>query len=103
MRSLHTGERTNIQAGDLVSLYFDERMKSLLMSVGRGTGKNLVFEGTMDDNKTFIPGYKNDQSGAEQFIYLLCQITGLQADLKRTENTFVLYEMLEGPSIFKTE
>ena len=94
---LKTGERTNIQAGDLVTIYFTGSV--LLFSVSRGLGNKLTFEGGHDD-KTIINGYSVDSSGANHFMMLFGQITGLQADLKKTEKKFVLYEMMEGPSIF---
>lgn len=94
--NLKTGERTSIQAGDLVTIYFSGNM--ILLSVGRDAGNSLKFEGT-NDNKTIIPGYSASKSGADQFMMLLAQITGLMANEKNVQPEFVLYEMVAGPSL----
>jgi hypothetical protein len=93
---LKTGERTNIQAGDLVTIYFTGNM--MLLSVGRGAGNSLKFEGA-NDNKAIIMGYSANKSGADQFMMLLAQITGLMANEKNVQPEFVLYEMVVGPSL----
>jgi len=93
---LKTGERTNIQAGDLVTIYFTGSM--MLLSVGRGAGNTLKFEGA-NDNKAIISGYSLDKTGADMFMMLLAQITGLMANEKNVQPEFVLYEMVDGPSL----
>jgi hypothetical protein len=93
---LKTGERTSIQAGDLVTIYFTGNM--MLFSVGRGAGNSLKFEGA-NDNKSIIPGYSLDKTGANMFMMSLAQITGLMASLKKEQPEFILYEMKEGPSL----
>ncbi|MFA6417473.1 MAG: hypothetical protein WCW61_04825 [Patescibacteria group bacterium] len=93
---LKTGERTNIQAGDLVTIYFTGSM--MLFSVGRGAGNVLKFEGA-NDNKAIITGYSVNKSGADQFMMILAQITGLMANEKTVQPEFVLYEMVAGPSL----
>ncbi|QQG52317.1 MAG: hypothetical protein HY931_03185 [Candidatus Falkowbacteria bacterium] len=93
---LKTGERTNVQAGDLVTIYFSGSL--MLMSVSRGLGNTLKFEGT-NDNKTIVSGYNANKSGADQFMMLFAQITGLTAYEKNVQAEFVLYEMTAGPSL----